>query len=570
MKNLKVIFTAIVVCVAMLIPASLAAQQVTPVLVIGGSSAMFNTLGYAAFEYSPTLGYNWCGANHWTYKSTTGLAVIHDGRSTSIPDENGTIWVSWNGSADGVTTPPTRVCAYINLDSTIGVRATMAVPQAVLGLTVPVGTPGQSKIPGTTLPDSPIPASVIADLNGQPIGVAAADIRPEDAKFATTRALTAQGTTVPLTTLTYVKGLGYGGVAPGIGYGIESSQSSAIATPVDFALWGNDPITGDAAYSNFATIAVGSGPVIVFANTSNSATGHLGDPNLTNINSFVLAGVLDGTFSRTRDLFSAEAGDGVFPLKAFIREPLSGTMNTIEYNVTSSYRVLSTQEKGVTVVSPLPATNNPLALAGTVTGSGRFRVVGTGEMISTVIKAANADSLGYAFWGYSNFSAVTSSSIARYLSVDGVDPLYASPSANPNGVGVFPVVSSGVYPAIPFTNILNGSYPIWTTFRLVVPNVGNGTYSSNYNAAMQLAAVAQTDMATKIYDFVPQTSMTVFRSHFYQQGIGPENGTRVIEGSSPTAYYPDEGGEVGGAVYPLQADYDTIIDTGAELWQRHQ
>jgi hypothetical protein len=43
---------------------------------------------------------------------------------------------------------------------------------------------------------------------------------------------------------------------------------------------------------------------MVFVNTRNSATGHLGDPKLTNINSSVLAGFLDGTFSRTRDMFT--------------------------------------------------------------------------------------------------------------------------------------------------------------------------------------------------------------------------------------------------------------------------
>ena len=566
MKNLKTILSAaIVICIAMLLPASLAAQP-TPIIVIGGSSAMFNTLGYAAFEYSSTLGYNFCGPNHWTYKSTTGVAVIHDGRSTSIPDENGTIWVSWNGSADGVTTPPTRACAYINLDSTIGVRAAMAVPQATLGLTVSAGTAGQNKIPGTSVQDSPIPANVIAALNGQPIGVAAADIRPEDAKFATTRALTAQGTNVPLTMLTYAKGLGYGGAVPGIpaiGYGIESSQSTTIATPVDFALYGTDPITGQTAWPFYNTISVGAGPVMVFVNTSTSATGHLGDSNLTNINTFVLSSVLDGTLSRTRDLFTNSTSLGSYPLKVYIREPLSGTMNTLEWNVTGSYRVLSSQEKGVTAVSPLPAAQNPLAQAGTVAGSGRFRVVGTGEMVSTVL--ANPDSLGYAFWGYSNFSKATSGSVARYLTVDGVDPLYSGPASNPNGVGVFPQPSAGVYPPIEFPNIVNGSYPIWTIFRLVVPGTSN--FAANYTAATALSEAAQADMANKIYDFVPFTSLNVFRSHFYQQGIGPENGTRS-NGSG--GYYPDEGGEVGGAVLPLQADYDSITDTGYEIWQKHQ
>jgi hypothetical protein len=580
MKNPRVTLAAIVMCAALLLPASLAAQATSPYYLIAGSAEIFNTAAYASFESSPGYSNGLCGPNHWSYKSSTGVVIIHDGRNSNIPDENATIWVSWNGSADGVTTPPTLICAFASLDAGVGVRAVLAVPQAVLGLTVAANTAGQNKVPSTSVSDVPIPADVIAALNGQPIGIAATPVRPEDIKFATERALTTLGTAVPLTTLDYVRGLGYGGAVPGvpaIGYSVQSSQSATFATPVDFALYGNDPITGSAAWPYWDTIAIGADPVLVFVNTSNSSTGHLGDTNLTNINDFVLAGLLDGTISRTRDLFTnyAPATLSAYPTSVFLREPISGVEQVVEFNITNSYRVLSSQEKNVTggvgtgypVVSP-GAQSNPLSLAGAESGSGRYRTIGTSEEVSSVISASHPDSIGYALWSYGNYASVTSSSIARYLTVDGVDPLYSGPSANPNGVGVIPVKTGSTFPTLTFPNVVNGSYPIWTTLRFVV--AGTSNFANNYNAATALASIAQSQ--TRISDFVPQPNVTVFHSHFYQEGIGPGNGNRSTNGLANclAPFYQDQGGDVGGAVYPIQADCDSILDTSLDLIQRHQ
>jgi hypothetical protein len=99
----------------------------------------------------------------------------------------------------------------------------------------------------------------------------------------------------------------------------------------------------------------------------------------------------------------------------------------------------------------------------------------------------------------------------------------------------------------------------------VVPGTSN--FAANYTAAQLLAQVAQNDMVTKISDFIPAPSLAVFHSHFYQEAIGGDNGTRS-NGSG--GFYPDQGGDVGGAVYPIQADYDSILNTGAQILQRHQ
>lgn len=549
--SLKAMVATLALGATAILPMNL--HAVTPYLAIAGSSALFNTLAISAWGGASPV----CGTNHWTYKSSGvsgggSFVAIHDSRSSSIADEPGTIWISWNSSA-------TVVCAFIQVDSTVGVRAAFARvssgPAASFELDSALsGAAGQNKVPNTTA-DVALPAAVYSSVNGALINVAAADIRPEDAKFATTRALTALGGSMSNTVMTQVKGLGYyNSSTPSIGYPIESSQSTTTANPVDFALFGTDPISSATATSYFKAYPIGAGPVIVFVNTSNSASYHLGDTTLTNITSPVLTRFLDGTFSRTRDLF-ATTGVSDYPVKVFLREPLSGMMNTLEYNVPATWSEYSTQEKGVQGGAASGSnTSNPLSLAGASTGSGRYRVVGTGEMISTVIKSANADSLGYAFWGYGNFSGVTGTAIARYLTVDGVDPLYSSASANPTAPGVFPVVSGSTYPAIPFTNIINGSYPIWTTFRLV------GTAEASQSAVQALVSAAQTNAAT-YYDFVSAASLNVFHSHFFTSSIGGSNGH--VYDSTDAVYYPEQGGDVGGWVFPIQADYDFIADNVA-------
>lgn len=574
--NMKAIAGSVALSAIALLPAGLEAQATTPYVVMAGSSAMFNTMGFAAFEQN-NQGYNLCGPHHWSYKGgAAGSATfvgIHDSRSSAIADEPATVWVSWNDAEiNGGTNP--KVCAFAQVDSTVGVRAAFArtssgTPAASISINASfVGVAGQNKVPAASIADEALPANVYTTLNGAAITVAAADIRPEDAKFATTRTLTALGTNMTQSLLNGVKGLGYANPStPGIGYPIQSSQSTTIANPVDFALFGSDPISGGAAASTFAAYQVGAGPAMIFVNTSNSAAYHLGDASLTNINSSVLSGFLDGTYSRTRDMFNA-TGVADYPVKTFIREPLSGTMNVVEYNVPNSFRYFTSQEKGVLGGAPSSSnTSNPLALAGNSTGSGRYRAVGTGEEVSTVIKAANADSLGYAFWSYGNFAAVTSGSIARYLTVDGVDPLYSGPSANPNGVGVFPTKSGSTYPVLTFPNIVNGSYPAWTIFRLIV------VPEANKSAVQNFVTIAQDDAAV-FSDFIPAPSLKVFRSHFYTANIGGDDG-HVFD-SADGVYYPEAGGDVGGTVYPIQADYDFIADSVAngngikQLINRHQ
>jgi ABC-type phosphate transport system substrate-binding protein len=216
-----------------------------------------------------------------------------------------------------------------------------------------------------------------------------------------------------------------------------------------------------------------------------------------------------------------------------LREPLSGTYNTMEFDIPRSKEVAASQEIGVT-----PPADNPLNQS-YASGGSRQRVVGTGEMVSEV--AAIPDSLGYAFWSFGNFANVTTST--KYLTVDGVDPIKSSYTN-----GVFPTCPTPpCVGALTFPNIKNGTYPIWSVLRIVTANpIPTGI------AKLVNAAITQ---ATNIPDFVPANKLFVFRSHFDQAGIVGANGHKT----------PEAGGDVGGAVYTVQSDLDHITDTGTEI-----
>jgi ABC-type phosphate transport system substrate-binding protein len=377
-------------------------------------------------------------------------------------------------------------------------------------------------------PDVALPVAVYNALNNAPFNAGMTDIRPEDALFATNRAL------APLTPGR--SGLGYG--PPPIGVPIQSAFSTKTAVPVLFALSGTDPISGLPITFNYATSSVGASPVVVFVNSTMTGSGHLGNSTFTNVPRFVLAFAQNGALSITRDLMN-KTGLPQIGLHTLLREPLSGTYNTMEFNVARSVEVGSSQENNVT-----PPGDNPLNQS-YGTGGSRQRVVGTGEMVSEV--STIADSLGYAFWGFGNFAGVIGTT--KYVTVDGVDPIRQTYTN-----GLFPTCTSPpCVGALTFPNIKNGSYPIWSVLRIVTVSPVPSGIQALYNAALT--------EATQIPDFVPATQLNVFRSH-YTQIVAASNG--IIAG------HPESGGDMGGAVFTVQADKDYFTQTGVEILQRKQ
>jgi ABC-type phosphate transport system substrate-binding protein len=510
----------------MLLASTAYAQNIPPQFVGAGSSAMFITFGFAA-RIGPTP----CGDHNWSKKNG---ATINDSRGGGIvPVETGNVWVVWDDTPE----PNRNVCVYVSVDSGVGVRAFFAVPTATVAVDpILSGNPGDQLVPLPLMPadEASLPANIQADINGQAVNAAMTDIRPEDALFATNRAL------APLDPAR--NGLGYG---PGpVGSPILSAFSGKKATPVAFALSGVDPISGSPIGFNYATTSVGASPVMVFVNITNNAVGHFGQSGaFVNINRFILARVLNGTLTRIHDIEIKDCCDPAFPLHAMLREPLSGTYNTMEFNIPRSAEIGTSQEIGVT-----PPADNPLNQTA-ADGATRQRVIGTGEMVTEVTNTP--DSIGYAFWGFGNFASAATQANTRYITVDSVDPIQSERTT-----GQFPTCA--VAPCHPaafnFFGLKYGGYPIWTYLRVVTVKPVPAGVLSLINDARNEAA--------NIPDFVASNNLNIFRSHYTQVGVAPHNGH--------LAGFPESGGDVGGAVYIVGADKDFILDTGLELLEEKQ
>ena len=508
-RKMKVVNVALAVAAGMVLASTSYGVSDSVLFNGAGSSGAFNAVALAARLSNPGGASGVCGNHNWTLKNG-GEGI--DTRSSEITPLAGNIWIVWGDPVAGVRT----VCSYLNVDSIQGnrlffARATLSLP----GITT--STAGGNIVP-LLPPDEKLPADVISTLNGDTFNAAPSDIRPEDALFGTTRALT------PLAS----GGLGYG---PGpVGATILSHFSTKSSQIVDYAISGPDPITGRGVPA-YSTLNIGAQVMLILVNSTDTASGHLGSSTFKNVDRFVLAKVQDGTLGCTRDLAPA-TGVPQVPLTVLEREPLSGTFNTMEFTIPRSVEIGSSQEAGVEAM-------NPMDKAGPC-GSARQRVVGTGEMVATV--GATTDSLGYTFFSFGNVSPVVTT--AKYLAVDGVDPIHASYST-----GALPTCTAPCPGALTFPNVLNGSYPIWNVLRVVTGNPAP-------SGVLKLVTAAQTEVL-QIPDFVPFSKLTVFRSHYAQSGVSPKNGHK--------ARTTEAGGDVGGAVFTVQADNDHVAETGTEL-----
>ncbi len=149
-------------------------------------------------------------------------------------------------------------------------------------------------------------------------------------------------------------------------------------------------------------------------------------------------------------------------------------------------------------------------------GGYRNRAIGTGQEISVVenLTAPLAgtpqehDSLGYSFWGTSNFAAATATN-AKYLKVDGVDPIEDSYVTN----GVLPTPSNNLLGNITFSHVNDGTYPVWSLLRLVSTSPAPAAVTALANAAQNFVA------NTTQPDFIPVSGLTKLHSHFTPPGI---------------------------------------------------
>ncbi|MGA2591573.1 MAG: hypothetical protein ABSH32_16765, partial [Bryobacteraceae bacterium] len=321
MTKANSVVAALLLAATAILPAAKAA--VTVEINAVGASASWQTAAIGV--YNQLAG---AGAGHYTVKGTCtsgNCAQVHDVRSTSIPPDGGNLWVVWNAAE-------TEVWAYTSVDAIVGIRAFMANPIAQLQIDPETETtPGQNLI-ATTLwgsDASALPAAIYTALNNAPFTAAFSGLRPEDAKFISTRVLSA------LNTANY-SGLGYGtGPTTLIGTQILSSFSSSTANPEAFNIKGTDPFTG-LAIKAWTTVDIGAQATVFVTNRTNpnglGAGASSGTPIFTDISNSVAQTIFEGT-ECDGNAFQALGAPPNFPVTAILTEPLGANANVPEFTI---------------------------------------------------------------------------------------------------------------------------------------------------------------------------------------------------------------------------------------------
>lgn len=603
--NWKKLCTAVMLVAGFLFFASASNAQVTPQFVGVGSSGIFPSMGIAAINGDPiTKSGPICGTRFWSAKTASQLAWGQDSRGGTIPLEFGNIWVAWDSD-----TAPTVVCAFLSVDSIVGLRLFYGTGSSGNGTVVlapaaktTAGANAVNFVSDTAT--AGLPTLVYQSLcgtgatcSGTHFNIVFSDIRPEDGQFAYGRAACNRANVFDVSCFGY-------GPAGGVGTAIQSSYSQTSAQVVAFSISGSDPISHLGVPSSF-TVPVGAEPVLVFYSTADHGTGGLGALLPTNITHQTAASIWSGLFGITDQFAGVQSGAGV-NLHVVEREPVSGTYNTFEWQMIHTRDAQGgsySQEFGfgpttpstcgftppatATYVPPPPADQcaNPANVYGTQGssfGGIRTRAIGTGEMVAAVNSTNNPDSIGYAFWSLGTFGGKTN---IKYVTVDGTDPLYPNYSTNagslPTCTGFFNTNTFSCTGNLPtFDNVKNGAYRVFNVMRAAyyqsyTPPTTGPSITTLIQAAQDQAAPGATQT---VPDIVPSqycanqacTSFTdglpVFRSHYTINGVDANNGTNAsFCAGDQTPPCIEEGGDMAGVVFYDRQDQVFFSLTGSEL-----
>jgi hypothetical protein len=609
-----------------------AQAQSIPVVAVG-SSALFPSAAIAAVSGDPVRSSGpICGSHFWT-----GTASAIDARksltSPTIPDEGGNLWVAWDND-----TTPTIICAYLSVDTIVGQRlffgqgaggnATLSIPTAAC---TQAARGAKVAFVWETTPNLPVAVwnalqggnSPNADCSGSttsaPVhfNVAFTDLRPEDAQFiGNQRVLCNDGNSSAFFPPDDKSCMGFG---PGIsspGTAVVSSYSSASAQAVAYSFTGSDPISGIAIPAS-RSLSIGAEPILVFVNASGANSGDFGNlistGKLTNVNSKTLSAMYTGQAFFTRDLVQGTTPGSIPQVFAHLlqREPMSGTYTTFEWQVIRQRDGFNanSQETGILGPSqagyssacfvqnasafPTVSCSNPLSFCIGSNCALRTRVIGTGQMVSTANTNSLANTLGYAFWSLGSFGNKLN---IRYLTLEGVDPLFPSYSAH-NGVFPGGVANQGsaailaapaagqcggyfngdggatvtsfscnAYTLPTFDGVSSGNYRAWNELRAayyggsdLTPSFAPLNITGFILSAQDQAAPNPTARIPDIYParycgnaacstFVDP--LQVFRSHYTIGGVTGNNGQ---QGSA------EAGGDVAGTILNVQAEVDASL-----------
>ncbi len=497
-----------------------------------GSSGLFLELGLGASSSAGPIK----ATCVWS-ENTSTVAATDSSAGAALTDK-GNAWVAWTPGSGGSCSSPTSpsIYAYLQTDSVVGNRCLFDSTKCTIAY--PTNSPAPAGLILGTTGEIALPSSIATALNKAAVNAAGTDIRPEDAEFAIARATTPCGTAV-------ASGSQYLGLGYANGSTIGSFFSSSTFNVIKFAL-----------PSSYTVTPVGATPVLVVVNGNGDSSG-FSQTSIKNLSSQTLAYFLDGTNSYADQALPSNPSASGDKVTVLLREPLSGTYNTMEYNVPDDLESKSSQDVGLNQPAAQKNCNgtapktNPLNIA-TASGGARQRAIGTGQELSEVIALPN--SLGYSFWSVANFKGFTSAAApnAKYLTIDGVDPLLKSGVAYS---GAIPVTGSTELANVDLHTTAQGTYPIWSLLRLV--NIGSTAPTAVSELATAAGNFVSFGSSSSRPDFVTPANLKVVRSHFVPPAGSGEpttaaNGHVGLNSSACTT--AEKGGDVGGVVYTLSAD----------------
>lgn len=568
------------------------AQTATPKAIIAGSSALWQSMALGAYNWKTGTTNGSCIAGFtapcFHYTSSNGFQV-NDTRPTSkggttAVDVN-SIWIVWDSATTTAGASPNFI-AYIKVDSVVGDRCYYGQPRCNVntgGAAFPAAANSIKVWPDGSVDQLP-PANIQALFTantGPLVSAAATDVRGEDGAFAMCRANSA----APNPPNAQMQGLGYNsnnaaGACPKtltlatLGAPDITDTQGSTAHILAFNVKGTDPYSGVAVAAG-TTVAAGAAP-IVFVTHSLS----VGSP-LDGLNG-VTDQQLQSLFKNTgAGCDGTTLGGRAGAIDVWVREPLSGTYNTTEYNVFSYPDFSGTSQEAF--LNPSSSGGNPLNQTCPAGGGSRIRGIGTSHVIDKgTVSDSTRDSIAYTFFSYGNVKAASDSSCSgnfcHYLNLNGVDPIFhkhvntaGGTKLDPGQPNAFfgeipsvtdtPAVCAGAFPCredqiwaggLSFPNLRSGQYSAWSILRLI----SNGT---PLTTVKNLVLASQVYAATTTPDFVPVVAVAanaatgfpgdpglqLLRSHYQQV-----DNTGALIGNAPVndASTGDVGGDVGGCI----------------------
>jgi hypothetical protein len=519
----------------------------------GGSSALFQELGQGAFNIvnaTPGQGCLWTSGATTTNPPGAGTDYFaaRDARAgiANNGDENGKLFIAWNTNG-GTCAAPTAgysIYAYMQLDSAIGDRCffendgsghTGCLLIAILNGAVGANQIStQADVPAAAQLPAVIATALTAGATAGHFFVAGTDVRPEDALFATQRALAPCNQLILRqffnNTSYAVFGGGYQLANPNVGAQIAGDPAYGGGTfnVVNFNITGSDPISGAAVPAAYSVSTVGAQPILIIVGpNTDGAVAQMAD-----ITGYTLSQYYAGNLGRTTDLFGVTVAEA---MNFLVREPLSGTYNTFEYSNPQSTQFHTGQEtsncngSGTVLQNPMHLATAPGVFGGAVN---RIRSIGTGNIYKFVDAAPNGTPvLGYAFWSAGNVANLTQT---RYLKVNGIDPLlpagqYTGLVPGSKETGAPPIAN------VNFAGLNAGDYSIWSPLRLVGP-------PSNAGVAAMITALGNLNVLQN--DFIHPANLAIWHSHFQINGqpANAANGPTFCAGG-----VAEGGGDAGGS-----------------------